>query len=181
MTDDLYRRQYRIDSARLAEYDYGSNGMYFVTICTQNRGAFFGDVVMAEQEAVVQPSNIGQAAIACWLAIPSFHPYVELDAFQLMPDHLHGVLWICKPFYLQTDWQPNRFWPQRQNLASIVRGYKVGVTKYTLANQLDFSWQPRYHDRVIRNQNELDRVRTYIENNPANWEHERLNKEDLYR
>ncbi len=181
MTDNLYRRKYRIDSARLDGYDYGSNGMYFVTICTRNREAYFGEIVVQEQEAEMMPSALGQVAINCWLAIPTFHPYVELDAFQLMPDHIHAVLWICKPWEEQTDWQPNQFGPQRKNLASIVRGYKSGVTMHAAVNQLPFGWQPRYYERVIRNDNELNRIRTYIDQNPANWQQGQHNPDDIYR
>lgn len=178
MNDDLYFGKYRIPSARLVEYDYGSNGMYFVTICTRQRERSLGTIQAATAE--IHPSAIGQVAIDCWQAIPTFHPYVELDAFQLMPDHLHGLLCINKPDAWQTDWQPNAFGPQRQNLASILRGYKSGVTKHATLNQLDFGWQPRYYDRVVRNQYELDRIRTYINNNPAKWEQEQGNPGNLY-
>lgn len=180
MTDNLYRGRYRIDSARLTGYDYGSNGMYFVTICTRNREHSFGEVIIQDQEARVIPSPIGQKAIDCWLAIPTFHPYVELDAFQLMPNHIHAVLWICKPLHAQTDGQPNQFGPQRQNLASILRGYKSGVTTHATTNQLPFGWQPRFHDRIVRDQDELSRIRTYIEDNPANWQQAKNNSDNLY-
>ena len=178
MTDHLYQRKYRIPSARLADYDYGSNGIYFITICTQNRELFLGDI--AADPAVLNPSAIGQVAIDCWYKIPTYFPFVELDAFQLMPNHLHGVVWIVKPDGQQTEWQPNRFGPQRQNLASIVRGYKSGVKKHATLHQIDFGWQPRYYDRVVRSMNELERIRTYIEMNPAKWAQEQHNPENLY-
>ena len=178
MMEDLYQRTYRIASARLANYDYGSNGMYFVTICTRNKDAYFGNI--DPTTATLTPSTIGQVAIDCWLTIPTYFPFAELDAFQVMPNHLHGILWICKPVDEHTDWQPNRFGPQRQNLPSIIRGFKAAVTKQAKQDETDFGWQPRYHDRVIRNQNELERIRTYIENNPAKWVYEWDNSENLY-
>ena len=178
MTEDLYQRKYRIASARLTDYDYGSNGMYFVTICTRNKEQYFGDIVA--DSATLQPSTIGQAVFDCWQAIPTYFPFVELDAFQLMPNHLHGVVCICKSDKEQTSWQPNRFGPQRGNLAAIIRGFKMGVTKQALLHQIEFGWQPRYYDRVVRNQDELDRIRTYIENNPAKWVDEQHNPENLY-
>lgn len=207
MNEDLYHRKYRIDSARLADYDYGSNGMYFVTICTHNRDLYFGEIVPSIVEiapadrqdiaspdrmvladaqepqnvaALHRPTPIGQVAIDCWYAIPDHFPFVMLDAFQLMPNHLHGVLWICKPDYDDRDWQPNTFGPQRQNLASIIRGYKVGVKKHATMYGIEFTWQPRYYDRVIRNDNELGRIRTYIERNPDKWADDRENTENLY-
>lgn len=120
--------------------------MYFITICTQNRESFFGDVIERQGVTFLQPSVIGQIAIDYWLAIPTFFPFVELDSFQLMPNHLHGILWICKPDAEATDDQPNQFGPQRQNLASIIRGFKAGVKKYATLTQLDFEWQSRYYD-----------------------------------
>ncbi|OYV85556.1 MAG: hypothetical protein B7Z63_05335, partial [Ignavibacteriae bacterium 37-53-5] len=64
---------------------------------------------------------------------------------------------------------PNRFGPQSKNLASVVRGYKIGVKKWATIHGVAFEWQPRYHDRIIRNQRELFNVRNYITNNPLNW------------
>lgn len=176
--ENLYQRKYRIDSARLAEYDYGSNGMYFVTICTRNKYLYFGDI--DPNAATLCPSDSGQVAIDCWLSIPHHFPFIELDAFQVMPNHVHGILRICKPDTEQMEWQPNQFGPQRQNLAAVIRGFKAGVTKWAILNQIEFGWQPRYYDRVVRNQHELDRIRLYIENNPANWVAERDNHENLY-
>lgn len=178
MDDAKFRGQYRIDSARLANYDYCTNGMYFVTICTKNREEYFGEIIADEEDRCdLMPTPIEQRVIDGWQSIPQFSPFVALDSFQLMPNHLHGVLWICKDDY--ADWQPNQFGPQSQNLASIMRGFKSGVTVYALRNQLEFGWQPRYYDRVIRNDNELHRIRQYIANNPANWYQDRNNVENL--
>ena len=95
-----------------------------------------------------------------------------------MPNHLHGVLWICKPDY--NDWKPNVFGPQKMNLASIVRGFKSGAKTFATTNSIDLNWQPRYYDRVIRNDDELNRIRHYIDANPANWHKDRDNAENLY-
>ncbi len=164
-TDDLFRKRYRINSARLVGYDYSTSGIYFVTICTQDRLPHFGTI--DGTTATLQPTAIGQVAIDCWYAIPEHFPFVVLDAFQLMPNHLHGILWIDKPDY--TDWRPNQFGPQSRNLGSIIRGFKIGVTKQARLARPDFGWQARYHDRIIRNDDELNRIRTYIDANPANW------------
>ena len=64
---------------------------------------------------------------------------------------------------------PNKFGPQSQNLASIVRGYKIGVTKFARQNNIPFAWQARYHDHVIRNAAEHERINQYIFSNPLNW------------
>ena len=63
----------------------------------------------------------------------------------------------------------NKFGPQSKNLASIIRGFKSAVTIYARKNNLEFDWQPRYYDHIIRNQIEFDRIKRYINRNPANW------------
>lgn len=178
MGEFKFQNKYRIASARLASYDYGANGAYFITVCTKNREAYFGDIVIINGEPVIQPTTIGQRVIDGWLSIPTFSPFVELDAFQLMPNHLHGILFINKPEY--NNWQPNTFGPQSQNLASTLRGFKSGVKAFATTNDIPFDWQTRYYDRVIRNDNELNRIRQYIENNPAQWAQDSENPEGLY-
>jgi len=178
MNEHLFQGQFRIDTTRLSNYDYGSNGAYFITICTKARFSYFGEIIDSDAKPIIKPTVIGQRAIDGWFSIAEFSPFVQLDAFQLMPNHLHGILFIDKPDYV--DWQPNTFGPQRQNLGSVIRGYKSGVKAYATTNTLEFSWQPRYHDRVIRNENELNRIRQYIIENPDNWVRNRDNQEGLY-
>ena len=69
-------------------------------------------------------------------------------------------------------WQPNKFGPQSKNLDSVIRGFKSGVKSYATTNNIEFTWQPRFHDRIIRNQNEFNRIKNYIRNNPKNWEND---------
>lgn len=64
---------------------------------------------------------------------------------------------------------PNKFGPQSKNLGSIIRGFKIGVTKYANKNDIPFKWQPRFYDRVIHNENELENIQIYIKNNAVNW------------
>jgi REP element-mobilizing transposase RayT len=96
-----------------------------------------------------------------------------------MPNHVHGIIIIDKPDdggAPPPDIAPapaNRFGPQSQNLASIVRGYKIGVTKYARQNNIPFAWQARYHDHVIRNAGEHARIRKYIRENPQKWAEDR--------
>lgn len=177
-TNLIFQTKYRIDAARLTSYDYGSNGAYFITICTKDKEHFFGDIVIVDDTPVIQPTAIGQRTLDGWLLIPGFSPFVQLNAFQLMPNHFHGILFINKPAY--DGWQPNVFGPQSQNLASVLRGFKSGVKSHATINQIPFCWQARYYDRVIRNENELNRIRQYIIDNPAKWAQHSANKEGLY-
>ena len=63
-----------------------------------------------------------------------------------------------------------QFGPQLGNLPSVVRGIKSAVTKYALEHDIPFAWQSRYHDHIVRNQLEMNRIADYIENNPMRWE-----------
>src|SRR5215831_11862333 len=196
---DKFLNRYRIRSARLQNWDYGSRGLYFVTICTKNRKKYFGDIVLAGTQdianaetqyiantetqyianaetqyianaetqyiASLHPTPIGLIARENWEQIPVHFPFAELDQFQLMPDHLHGILFFNVP--CSGKWRVNKFGPQSKNLGSVIRGYKASVKKYAVINKIDFGWQPRFHDHVIRSPQELHRIRQYIRNNPA--------------
>ena len=183
---DLFRNKYRIDSARLADWDYSSNGFYFVTICTKNKQHYFGEIQNTslpgnetQNLASLQATDIGMIASQYWTEISVHFPFVELDEFIIMPDHLHGILLFNKGE--QSIWQPNKAGPQSRNLASVIRGFKAGVKAYATSNEIEFQWQPRYYDRVIRNYNELERIRKYIVDNPINWQADKGNPENLYR
>lgn len=158
----LYKNKYRIESARLQNYDYGSNGAYFVTICTKNRIQYFGEIRRDAKSCVssLSPkpdipsssiynslpfqkmylSEIGQSAYDCWLKIPKHFPFVKLDVFVIMPNHIHGIIIIDKEDKeLHVFHGKNKFGPQSRNLASIIRGYKIGVTKFANQNGNDFT------------------------------------------
>lgn len=87
-----FQNKYRIPSSRLQTWDYGTNGAYFITICTQNREHFFGIV----QNGTVQLSEIGKIAEQLWIEIPNQFPFIELGNFVVMPNHVHGILIINK-------------------------------------------------------------------------------------
>ena len=101
---DRYKDKYKVSSSRLENWDYGSNGLYFVTICTQDRVHYFGEIEKMNSEteiwetqnsetqsiASLLATEIGEVAFSNWLQIPTFHPYVELDEFVIMQDHLHA-------------------------------------------------------------------------------------------
>lgn len=175
----LFRNKYRDGTFRAAWWDYGKNAAYFVTLCTQDRAHFFGEI--ENQKMVMKP--LGYAAEKCWYEIPQHFPFVKLDAFVVMPDHVHGIIIIDKPapvgsknviklpappvIQQSTALSKNQFGPQSGNLASIVRGYKIGVTMISKTICPEFKWQRLYHDRIIRNENEYQRIIRYIELNPS--------------
>ena len=192
MAVDRYKGKYRVPSARWAVWDYGRNAAYFVTICIANRAHGFGAIAYGEMAL----TSLGHAAADCWDEIPAHFPFVRLDGFVVMPNHVHGIIVIDKPVDVDGDDvetpvetrvetrvetqdfaslrnPTNRFGPQSQNLASIVRGYKIGVTKYARRHDIPFKWQARYHDHVIRNADEYERIRQYILANPRTWDEDR--------
>lgn len=190
-----FRDKYRIPSARATFWDYGNNAAYFVTICTRDREYYFGHV--ADGEMIL--SKIGETALTCWLDIPNHFPFVKLDAFIVMPNHIHGIIIIDKPDNNNVDGchvetqnfaslrstttsiknlpsTKNKFGPQSQNLASIIRGFKIGVTRYARLVDSGFAWQSRFHDHIIRNEQSWQIIREYVINNPINWNDDEFNR-----
>ncbi|AKA35128.1 transposase [Flagellimonas lutaonensis] len=187
---DKYKNKYRIASARAPFWDYGWNAAYFVTICTQNRECWFGEI----SNGVMELSDIGHIAHSCWHEIPNHFTFVELGAHIIMPNHVHGIIIINKiddgrndDHYvarnvetqniasLQNQTPPkNQFGPQTKNLASIIRGYKIGVTKNSRQIDPDFAWQSRYHDHIIRNAKSYQTISEYIINNPSKWSEDKF-------
>jgi putative transposase len=164
---NLFQNKYRIPSTRLQGYDYGSHGLYFITICTHERLNYFGTIKKTDSYALLEASPIANTANEYWLQIPQHFPFVEIDEFTIMPNHLHGILFFNKPD--KEDYTINKFGTQSQNLASVIRGFKASLKRYANQNDIDFNWQKGYHDRIIRTDKELENVRSYIINNPANW------------
>ena len=87
---EKFKNKYRIPSTRLQSWDYGANGAYFITICTQNREHFFGEI----SDEKMQLNDLGQLAENYWMEIPSHFPFIELGNFVVMPNHTHGILMI---------------------------------------------------------------------------------------
>lgn len=180
MDDDKYKNKYRIQSTRLNGWDYGSHGLYFVTICTKNRIPYFGEIIKEQTGDIISlhKTQIGEVAFNNWLQIPDHTIFAELDEFIIMPDHIHAILFLNKPD--KFNWEINKFGPQRDNLASIIRGYKSSVKSYANLNNIDFDWQSKYYDRIIRNEKEYINIRSYIQNNPENWLSNEDNLENIF-
>jgi REP element-mobilizing transposase RayT len=147
-------------SIRLREYDYSQEGAYFVTVCTRSRILWLG---IREISEIVEKQW-------CWLA--ERYGRVELDEFVMMPNHIHGI------FVLVDD--------RRGGSGTALRkrkplGRLVGAFKTTSAKSIhdsgyrSFAWQRNYYERVIRNEDELNRIREYIIANPLQWELDREN------
>lgn len=186
-----FNNQYRIPSARAPFWDYGRNALYFVTICTKQRICWFGGIERdTNNRQVVSLSPIGEIAQAEWLKTFEIRPDMNLwmGAYVIMPNHFHAIIGIGKNDYNsehngirrdampcvsidqdQSDSRKNRFGPQSKNLASIIRGFKIGVSRRVRKIDADFAWQARYHDRIIRDNASLKHFTNYILLNPMNW------------
>jgi REP element-mobilizing transposase RayT len=170
---------------RLENYDYSQNGMYFVTICVKRREFLLGDI----DEGGMRLSEVGKIAEQCWREIPLHFPDVRLDEFIIMPNHLHGIIGIIGNNNVgndivgnnnycslrDTEWQTK--WSR--SLSSVIRGFKIGVTKWCRENNLRFSWQKSYYDHIIRNEISLNKIREYIQINPKMWKRDKNNMENL--
>jgi len=92
---EKFRNKYRVPSTRWQNWDYGSNASYYVTICTKQHVCYFGNVMCIPEKAM-QYTEIGSIAYQYWCDIPDHFPFVELDVFVVMPNHVHGIIVINK-------------------------------------------------------------------------------------
>ena len=142
-------------SPRLKDYDYREQGAYFVTICAHQRHHHFGDI----QNGIFTPTPLGKIAHTCCEQIPVHYPHVDLDEFIIMPNHVHFILVIHLA--------------GKTPLGTIVGSYKAAVTRQANASNILYDgkiWQERYHDRIIRNENEYLTIKAYIIDNPLRWQ-----------
>jgi REP element-mobilizing transposase RayT len=154
-------------SIRLKGYDYSQPGGYYVTIVTQNRECLFGDIV----DGKMILNDGGRFTQKCWLDISNHFPHVYLDEFIIMPNHVHGIIIIDDEYVGAKNFSPLPFRSPSKTVGSIIRGFKIGVTKWFRNNTDVYTvWQRNYWEHVIRDENELNRIREYIMNNPLQWE-----------
>ncbi len=168
-------------SIRLKGYDYAQFGAYFITLVVRGRECALGDVI----DGVAHLSDIGRIVEARWSALPAHFEYVQLDEWTIMPNHVHGIIWIdhdivgakhVRPPANASPQHPNGTQPG--SLAAVVQNFKSVSTREI--NQLHNApgqpfWQRNYHERIIRNDRELNAIRQYIADNPLKWALDRDN------
>ena len=196
---EKYQEKYNIKSHRLQGYDYSSDGAYFITICTAKHLIEFGEI----ENGQVQLSQNGKIANDLWLEIPNKFPFIILDEFIVMPNHLHGILIINHSH----DNVETRFITSQNNNASqnntilrdtinrastkggitgkhnpmlhknisrIVRWYKGRVSFEIHKADFGFAWQNNYYDVIIRNEKQFTIIENYIRNNPNTWDNDKF-------
>jgi putative transposase len=206
---DKFQDKYRIPSARWQDWDYSWNGAYFITICTAGRDRDFGRI----RDGKTELSNLGIMVEVHWKEIANHFNTVELDAFVVMPNHIHGILILTgngkngeDELGFQNDDRcavetrhalsqlnvdehetrhalslrhprqnslspgQRRFQNQgRKTISSIIGSYKSAVSKHAHRLGINFDWQPRFYDHIIRSDSAYQRISAYIQNNPKNW------------
>ena len=209
---DMHHRR----SIRLKGYDYSQEGLYFITLCTQDRQCLFGDIATGEMNM----NEAGKYAQQCWLEIPQHFPQIELHEYVIMPNHIHGIIEITvgancfspidgintdhvlnakndlpiDPMNVEMDNIPQNdgmnadpimraknISPLRwqrgtsQTLGSVIRGFKIGVTKW-FRNETDVYdvWQRNYYEHIIRNQQSYDTITNYILTNVEKWPNDKF-------
>jgi len=133
---------------RVRGLDYSAEGFYFVTACAQGRDCIFGDIV----GEAVRLSPVGIVARDCLVEIPAHHGDVEVDSFVVMPNHVHAL-------FAMSGSSPT-------SLSVVTGTYKAAVARRSNRSRL---WQRGYYDHVVRDEDDLERIREYIEVNPVRW------------
>ena len=158
-------------SNRIQNYDYSQDGVYFITVCTKDNASLFGEIAVAANSVRHQFSDIGLVVDKAIANIPEIYETVEVDRYVIMPNHVHVILTIygeqCSPPRNYETVNGEHCSPLRNvpTISRIIKQFKGAITK-----QVGFSpWQKSFHDHVIRNQEDYNRVAEYIENNPARW------------
>ena len=181
-------------SIRLKQYDYSQAGAYFVTICTQNRQCLLGGIT----NGTMVNNPPGDMIATIWHEIPIYYPGIGIDAFQIMPNHIHGIIIVgapprgCPnplacPDFNSSKGQPQGVASERGqargpaptvglSLPDIVHRFKTMTTKkYTDGVNNGWQafnkklWQRNYYEHVVRDDEDLNRIREYISNNPLRW------------
>lgn len=179
---------------RLTNWDYSSEGVYFITICCHDRHSFFGKI--EDNEMIL--SEIGSIASKYWMEILNHFPHVKLDEFVVMPNHIHGIIILdyslvgtrhgvslhspscdnvgsCHGMTLPSNQRSNQninqfSKPVKNSISVIINQYKSSVKRWCNKNASNqFRWQSRFYDQILNDENSIDMIREYIYNNPKNW------------
>lgn len=191
-------------SIRLKDYDYAKEGLYFITMCCYDRACLFGEITETDLNTEMALNEAGKIAEECWLNIPNHFPNVILHEYVIMPNHIHGIIEITETNIRTNQHSPNNeeeetdqhspgneaivrakdFSPQQpqrprspsKTVGSIVRGFKIGVTKWARQHTGIYRvWQRNYYEHIIRNDDAYENISAYIINNPAKWAADKFN------
>ncbi len=168
---------------RLRGWDYTSDGAYFVTVCSQHRVCLFGEIC----GVTMQINDLGLVVAETWQWLTSQYAYVALDKWCVMPNHLHGLLIItgrggsrAAPTTGGIGAAAGEHVERGKPIGQLIGAFKTVSTKRvnTLrGTRGEMLWQRNYWEHIVRDDAEMDDLRAYIRNNPAQWAIDSLNVE----
>ncbi len=190
---EKFQDKYRIPSARAKWWNYDSDGIYFITICTSGHDYYFGQVI--DKQMVL--SGIGLMVQMEWEKSFIIRKELHCDAYVIMPNHIHAILRIendgpvethgrasAESNDLQKETKQSEHFTSNKNygiayrspksISSFVAGFKSVVTVNALKINSCFSWQARFYDSIVQRDQDYQWIVDYIENNPLNWEQDKF-------
>jgi REP element-mobilizing transposase RayT len=197
---EKFQNKYRIQSHRRPNWDYGANGVYFITLVTQNRECNLGNILHPHPS--ISLSDYGTIVQNEWIKSFNIRKELILDEYIIMPNHLHAIIILDNPAkytdpvetHGRASLQPQPIPDPKtelirnpKSISSFIAGFKsavnskiddfidenqLGIPKYNRNNHF---FQPNYHDHIIRNGSEYDRIKNYIMSNPLKWIEDRFN------
>jgi len=184
--------KHRRRSIRLKDFDYARAGAYFVTICVRNKECLLGEIIRGDMAM----TTLGTIVQSIWDDLPHHYLNIDVDAFIIMPNHVHGIIILgeditrsvgagpraCPSDHRQQG-QPRGAAPTQMSLPDVVHRfkslttnrYRKAVAELVARSSPGRLWQRNYYEHVIRNENELNRIRQYVIDNPLKWELDREN------
>lgn len=153
-------------SIRLKDYDYSQAGAYFVTICVKNGECVLGEV----SDGKVKLNEMGSVLENTWYELLRHYPSITLDEFVVMPNHFHGIIMLDVGAQFIAPFCVMGVINHAPTLGKIIRHFKAKSSYLIHKTNQDFFWQRNYFEHVIRNENDLSKIREYIQNNPLKWE-----------
>ena len=160
---DIHHRR----SIRLKGYDYSQAGAYFITICINHRQPLLGAIA----DGIMHLTPAGTMVQTIWEELPFHYPNIELDAFVLMPNHIHGII-ILKSAQIEPVMTLGEIMHRFKSFTTTK--YRHGVHQEQWQPFIGRLWQRNYYEHIISNQEICDRLRQYIANNPSSWESDLL-------
>jgi REP element-mobilizing transposase RayT len=202
----LFQNKYRSESTRLKNWDYSKPGAYFITICTAKMKNFFGEIEVDDKlysvdeiKKIMKLNVYGKIVEKEWLQTEKIRNNVILDEFIVMPNHFHGIIMLTNdcvettrrvvspntvPHPLETNKHETTHRVvsttlKSNSLGSIIGQFKSICTKRIHdAGLMDFFWQERFYDHIIRSEKSLNKIRDYIIHNPIKWKYDKYYKEN---
>ena len=194
----LYNEKYRIPTSRLKNRNYGK-GLYHIVLCTKERKYYFGDI----RDNEMHYSSIGTFTKECIEGLNKYYPFAMIETYQVMPNHIHLLISLSEKAPVASIGETARnatvetaflavskgnaagetaknavsTGRHQSGLAILVAGLKRTITFWAKNNRIEFAWQTRYYDTIIRNITQFNDTNDYIHNNVINWIHDEMNAE----